>query len=266
MFNQYTFQTIGSVNRLMGQLSENVEGISNIFTPGYKAKQRTFHETLDGLKQYERRNEEDGVAKKTNRELDFALEGKGFFEVQLPDGTMAYTRNGSFTISAEGQLLSPQGFPVVTESPSAESIGANYDVLADGTIKSFDIGATSSSVVIPVGSTINLNEDGELSTQDGDRVGKLRVVTFTNNEGLKDIGDGLFVATENTGESHDVSLGTCLGETKVKQGYLESSNVSVVHDMSKIVQLNSAIKAEMKIIKALDQMQESLNSTITRNI
>lgn len=185
----------------MAQLSENVEGVSNILTPGYKSKERSFHETLDGLKQYERRNEQDGVAKKTNRELDFAIEGKGFFEVQLPDGTMAYTRNGSFTMSAEGQLLSPQGFPVVTESPTSDSVGANYDVLADGTIKSFDIGANSSSVVIPVGSTISMSEEGELVTQDGDKVGKLRVVTFTNNEGLKDIGDGLFVATRELGRA-----------------------------------------------------------------
>jgi flagellar basal body rod protein FlgG len=266
MFNQYTFQTIGNVNRLMQQMSENVADINNIFTTGYKAKQTTFHETLDGIKSYERKNLDDGVAKKTNRELDFALEGKGYFEIQLPDGTTAYTRDGSFTIGADGQLLSSQGYPVVTASPKSESIGQAYDVMADGTIKSFDIGANSSSIVIPVGSTVSLDEDGSLMTQDGDLLGKLHVVTFTNIEGLKDIGDNLFVSTEKTGEVHDVEIGSFMGQTQVKQGYLETSNVSIVHDMSKIVQLNSAIKAEMKIIKVLDQMQESLNSTITRNI
>ncbi len=266
MFNQYTFQTIGNVNRLMKQMGDNVGDIGNMFTTGYKAKQTSFHETLDGIKSYERKNLDDGVAKKTNRELDFAITGKGYFEVQMPDGTMAYTRDGSFTISPEGQLLSSQGFPVVTGTPNAESIGQSYDVLADGTIKSFDIGANSSSVVIPIGSTLSLDEEGKLLTQDGDVLGKLHVVTFTNNEGLKDVGDNLFIPTETTGTQHDVEIGSFMGQTQVKQGYLESSNVSIVHDMSKLVQLNTAIKAEMKIVKILDQMQESLNSTITRNI
>lgn len=266
MYNQYTFKSMGTINRHMEDLGGLVEGINNTFTTGYKGKDLSFHETMDGMKMYERRNHQNGVAKKTNRELDFAIDGKGYFEIQLPDGTNAYTRDGSFTVGPNGELLSAQGYPVVTGHPDAEFIAQDYDTLTGEKNSSFDVGVHSSATFIPVGSTVVLDDDGTLKTSEGQTLGKLNVVTFTNEDSLQDIGDGMFLANQYSGDIKEADIGTFAGQTTIRQGHLESSNVSIVKNMADIVQLNTAIKAEMKVIKVLDQMQENLTSTITRNI
>lgn len=266
MYNQYTFKSMGTINRHMEDLGGLVDGINNSFTTGYKGKDLSFHETLNGMKFYERRIFKDGIAKKTNRELDFAIEGKGFFEVELPDGTNAYTRDGSFTVGPNGELLSSQGYPVVTGHPDAEFIAQGYDALTGEQTGSFDVGVHSSATFVPIGATVVLDDDGTLKTSEGQTIGKLNIVTFTNQDGLKNIGDGLYLAGENTGDIKEAQIGSFAGQTRIRQGHLESSNVSIVKNMADIVQLNTAIKAEMKIIKVLDQMQENLTSTITRNI
>lgn len=260
MFNQYTYKSMGSVNRHMDTLAETVTDINNTFTTAYKAKDSRFHETLNGIKRHTKRDLSDGVAKTTNRELDFALQGEGFFEVQLPDGTYAYTRDGSFSVGPTGELLSSQGYPVVTSRPDAEFVNKSYDA------ESFDVGVNAGSAFIPVGSSVLMDDDGTLKTDDGKLIGKLNLVNFTNPDGLKDIGDNLYMANAGTGEPVDVEIGTMNNQTQVRQGALETSNVSLVKNMSKMVQLNTIIKAEMKVIKILDQMQENLTSTITRNI
>lgn len=250
----------------MEDLGNRVVDMSNIFTTGYRGKIMSFHETVNGLRAVERRDLRTGAPGKTNRELDFAIEGKGFFEVELPDGTHAYTRDGSFTVGANGDLRSAQGYPLITTHPNNEIISQSYDDLADGYIPRFDAGASSSTIVLPLGSNVVLDDSGVLKTEDGKVLGKLSVVTFANNDALQDVGQGLFIATENAGDIHELEIGSMIGQTKIRQGHLEQSNVSVVDKMADIVQLNTAIKAEMKIIKVLDQMQENLNSSISRNI
>ncbi len=266
MYNQYTYQCLGTVNRHMKVLGDKVTDISNIFTTGYQAKINTFHDTLNGLRVTERKDFTPGVPGKTNQELDFAIEGKGFFEVELPDGTRAYTRNGAFKIGSDGQLLSAQGYPITTANPNPEFIAKNYDDMIDGAAPSFDAGIHAGAVIIPTASTVMMDNDGTLKTSDGDTIGKLSVVTFTNVDGLHDVGDGLYIPTEQAGDIHELEIGPMLGQTQVRQGHLEQANVSIIDKMADIVQINTAIKAEMKIIKVLDQMQENLNSTITRNI
>ena len=266
MYNQYSLKSMSAVNHHMRDLGGLVEGVNNAFTKGYKAKDMSFHETLDGMKTYEKRYFTDGVAKKTNGELDFAIQGKGFFEVELPDGTTAYTRDGAFSTGPNGELLSAQGYPVVTGHPNAEFIAQNYDALTGEKGGSFDVGVNSAATFVPTGATVIMQEDGTLKTDKGQIIGKLNIVTFTNEDALKDIGDSLYLANEKAGDIKEVEIGSFNGQTKIRQGHLETSNVSLVQNMSDIVQLNTAIKAEMKIIKVLDQMQENLTSTITRNI
>lgn len=266
MFNQYTYRSMGTINRHMDVLGNKVIDLNNIFTTGYKKRDTSFHETMSGMRAYNRRHHSSAQAKVTNRELDFAIEGQGFFEIQLPDGTNAYTRDGSFTVGPNGELLSAQGYPVVTSNPTAEFVSERYDQLATGAPQAFDVGVHSSATFIPVGATVVMDDTGTLRTDEGQILGKLSVVTFTNVDGLKDVGDNVYIASESAGDIKEVQIGDMRGETKVRQGYLETSNVSIVKDMADIVQLNTAIKAEMKIIKVLDQMQENLTSTITRNI
>ena len=267
MYNQYTYRSMGTVNRHMQVLGDKVIDLNNVFTTGYKKKDTSFHETFNGMKTYQRRHHTDGQSKLTSRELDFAIEGKGFFEIQLPDGTNAYTRDGSFTVGPNGELLSSQGYQVVTSNPNAEFVSERYDNFLGGEApQGFDVGVHSSATFIPIGASVKMDQDGTLRTDEGQILGKLSVVAFTNEDGLKDVGENIYLATETAGEIKEVQLGTMAGETKVRQGYLESSNVSIVKNMADIVQLNTAIKAEMKIIKVLDQMQENLTSTITRNL
>jgi flagellar basal body rod protein FlgG len=264
MFNQYTYKSMSSINRHMQTLGDTVGDINNSFTTGYKAKDSRFHETLNGIKRHSRRDLSDGVAKTTNRELDFALQGKGFFEVQMPDGTYSYTRDGAFTVGSNGELLSSQGYQVVTSRPDAEFINKSYDAVNGE--DEFDVGVNSGSTFIPVGATVQMETDGTLKTEDGVLIGKLNVVNFTNPEGLKDIGDNMYMATAASGDVIDVEIGGMSNQTNITQGALETSNVSLVKNMSAMVQLNTIIKAEMKVIKILDQMQENLTSTITRNV
>ncbi len=266
MFNQYTYQCLSAVNRHMKVLGDKVTDVSNIFTIGYQGKINNFHDTLSGLRMTERRDFTPGVAAKTNQELDFAIAGKGFFEVELPDGTRAYTRNGAFKINANGQLISAQGYPLITSNPNPQFLSDNYDAIAAGEAPSFDAGIQEGSVIIPTAATVMMSDDGTLHTDGGDVIGKLSVVSFTNVGGLQDVGDGLYIPTDNSGDIHELEIGNMLGQTQVMQGHLEQANVSIVDKMADVVQLNTAIKAEMKIIKVLDQMQENLNSTITRNI
>ncbi|MCE2928186.1 MAG: flagellar hook-basal body complex protein [Candidatus Caenarcaniphilales bacterium] len=257
---------MGTINRQMDNMGDAVNDINNIFTTGYKSKEVTFHETVNGLKAIKRRMQDDGVAKKTNRELDFSLQGKGFFEVQLPDGTMAYTRDGAFSIGPNGELVSSQGYPVVVNNPDAEFIAQSYDASSGEVTSDFDVGVNSSKTFIPIGATVLLEDDGMLRTDSGQLIGKLSVVNFTNPDGLIDLGDNLFLATDAVGKIADANIGPLNGQTEIMQGYLESSNVSIVKNMSDMVQMNTAVKAEMKVIKMLDSMQENLNSTITRNL
>jgi flagellar basal body rod protein FlgG len=100
----------------------------------------------------------------------------------------------------------------------------------------------------------------------GEVIGKINLVTFTNLNALKDIGEGLYVPTRDAGDMKDIVVGSMRGETQLKQGFLESSNADSVYSLSQILQLNTAIKAEMKIFKTLDQMHGELNQTISRNL
>lgn len=266
MYNQYTYKSMGTVNRNMRVLGDKVADINNIFTNGYKGKSTSFHETVNGMKTIERRDLSNGSSKKTNRELDFAIEGKGYFEIELPDGSYAYTRDGSFSIGPNGDLISSQGYPVVLHSPDSEYIAKNYDDIASGSSSAFDVGVGSGKSFIPAGSTIGIDESGVLQTAEGQVIGKISVVNFTNPDGLKDIGDNLYLASRECGEIQEAKVGALNNQTKIRQGYIESANVSILNNMSSVVQLNTAIKSEMKIIKMLDQMQENLTSTITRNL
>lgn len=265
MFNQYTYQVMGTINRHTERLGDNVRDMNNLFTPGYKRKETHFHETMNGMKARSRRLHTTGIPKKTGRELDFAIQGKGFFEVELPDGTNAYTRDGEFKLGPSGELLSAQGYPVVTSHPGADFVAEDYDNALAGT-PDFDVGIGSSATFIPVGESVHMSTDGTLTTGNGEVVGKLSVVKMTNEDGLIDIGDSLYLAGGDVGRIEEAELGTFLGDTEVKQGFLEQSNVEVVKAMSEILQLNTAIKAEMKIMKTLDTMQENITQTITRNL
>jgi flagellar basal-body rod protein FlgG len=258
MFNILQNESYNTLRHDMENLSDNVHNVQNALTDGYKAKKTTFHETVNGLKTYETHDFSSGVAKKTYRELDFAIQGEGFFEVIMPDNTVAYTRSGSFKLSPDGELLAPQGYPISTTASEQD--------LSNADTNQFSLSLSNSAIKIPTGVPVTLNDKGELFDPANDKLGKINLVTFTNLDGLRDLGNGLYVPTKDAGQTKDIKIGYMRGETQLLQGYVEGSNAQLMEGMSKILELNTAIKAEMKIFKTLDQMHGDLNSTISRNL
>ena len=168
----------------------------------------------------------------TQNPLDLAIEGKGFFKVTMPDGTVAYTRSGAFKLDSEGRLVTSDGYPVDPEiviPPEATSI----TISSDGTV----------SVTIP----------GQVSAQE---VGRLELADFVNPAGLKAIGKNLFLPTAasgdpTTGNPGEDGLGT------IAQGFLEMSNVDLVTELVEMIMAQRAYEINGKVIQSADEMLQT---------
>lgn len=165
----------------------------------------------------------------TGNNLDIALNGRGFFQVRLPDGTLAYTRDGALQLSAEGEVVTAQGYAVepgltIPEETQSLTIGA------DGTV----------SVLVA----------GESSPTD---LGQFQLADFINPGGLQPIGENLFLETASSGSPQPGTPGeTGLGT--LVQGALESSNVNVVEELVNMIETQRAYEMNSKAIQATDEM------------
>lgn len=172
---------------------------------------------------------EQGDLKSTGGQLDFAVEGDGFFSVQMPDGTTSYTRSGSFQLNQQGQLVTNDGFiisPGITVSADTVAI----TVAADGTVSTRTPGqATPSSV------------------------GQLTAVRFPNNAGLRATGRNLYEETASSGTPTS-GIFSENGFGRLSQGFLESSNVSVVEQVVNMITAQRAYEAASKGISTADEM------------
>lgn len=174
-----------------------------------------------------------GNLKQTDNSKDIAIQGAGFFEVALPDGTAAYTRDGSFQINSEGQLVTSSGFliqPAITIPADAQSV----TVGRDGTVS-----ITQPGVAAPT------------------QVGTLQLVTFMNPAGLESKGENLYVETGASGAPNVNAPGTN-GAGLLVQGYVETSNVNVVEEMVNMIQTQRAYEINSKAITTSDQMLQRL--------
>lgn len=165
--------------------------------------------------------------------LDVAVRGSGFFEVQMPDGTTGYTRDGSFQVNAQGQLVTNNGYavqPGITIPANAQSI----TIGADGTV----------SVTVP----------GQATAQ---TVGQLQLANFVNPAGLDPKGQNLFAETAASGTATAGTPGqNGLGD--LRQGFVESSNVNVVEELVAMIQTQRAYELNSKAIQTADQMLAKL--------
>lgn len=169
----------------------------------------------------------------TGNSKDVMVNGSGFFPVLLPDGTQAYTRDGSFQSDANGRLVTSSGYaiePAITIPANAEAI----TVGRDGTV----------SVKLP---------GAAAPTQ----VGSLQLATFVNPAGLESRGENLYVETGASGNSNLNVPGTN-GSGVLMQGYVESSNVNVVEEMVNMIQTQRAYEINSKAITTSDQMLQKL--------
>jgi flagellar basal-body rod protein FlgG len=173
----------------------------------------------------------------TDNSLDMTIQGDGFFQVLMPDGTMAYTRAGNFSKNSTGALVSSNGYPIepaITIPPNASSISVSIDGIV--------------SVGIP----------GQAAPQ---TVGTLQLASFPNNGGLKPLGENLVVATGASGAAVIGNPGSN-GIGKLQQGSLESSNVNVVEELVNMIETQRAYEVNSKAINAVDGMQKFLTQNI----
>jgi flagellar basal-body rod protein FlgG len=170
-----------------------------------------------------------GNMQPTNNPFDLAINGRGFFEVQLPDGSIGYTRDGSFKLDDQGQMVNNSGYllqPGINIPDGAQSISIG----ADG--------------------TVSVKMAGEAATQ---QVGQLTVADFINVGGLQPIGDNLYAETAASGAPQAGAPGQS-GLGLLAQGSLEASNVNVVEELVNMIETQRAYEMNSKAISTADQM------------
>jgi len=170
----------------------------------------------------------------TGNQLDVAIQGAGFFQVLMPDGTTAYTRDGAFQRDSQGQLVTSSGFPVqpaITLPANAITVTIGLDGV---------VSATQPGVTAPV------------------QIGSLQLASFINPAGLQSMGSNLYQETASSGTPSTNVPGTN-GSGTVSQSYVETSNVNVVEEMVNMIQTQRAYEINSKAITVSDQMLQKLS-------
>lgn len=179
----------------------------------------------------------EGDIIQTGNELDVAIEGSGFFQVELPNGTTAYTRSGSFKRDSDGRLTTSDGYPILP------------------------------AITIPDGSKqITIGETGIVSAIIGDdtvstEIGTFELATFTNNAGLTAIGRNLLAESAASGSAQVATPGDD-GYGTLAQNYIETSNVNIVEEMASMITTQRAYEINSKTIQTSDEMMQTTNNLV----
>lgn len=173
-----------------------------------------------------------GNMQQTGNSLDLAISGNGFFQIQLPDGTLAYTRDGSFQVNSEGTVVTANG-DVLQPQITLPSDAVSVTIAKDGTVS-----------VLQAGNTV--------STQ-----GPIQLTNFINPAGLQAVGDNLYLETVASGTPSTSNPGIN-GLGNINQGIVETSNVNVVEELINMITAQRAYEINSKAIQASDQMLQRL--------
>ena len=240
------------------QLDVSSHNLANVSTTGYKRANAVFEDLMyQNLRQVGANSTEQsqlptglqlglgvrtvatsrqftqGTLQLTDNHLDVAINGQGFFNIQLPDGTVGYTRDGSFQVDSQGRMVTSNGLPVangITIPPNALSVAISE--------------TGSVSVMLP----------GNVAPQ---VVGTLAMSSFINPPGLEPRGQNIFTESAASGQPQGGTPGTN-GLGIMKQGYLETSNVNVVQELVTMIQTQRAYEMNSKAIQTSDQMLQKL--------
>lgn len=175
-----------------------------------------------------------GNLQQSSNSLDVAINGQGFFQVQLPDGATAYTRDGSIHMDSQGQLVTSSGYPL----QPAITIPAN-----------------AQSITIGRDGVVSVQQQGQAAAT---QVGTLQLANFLNPAGLQSKGENLYTETSASGAA-TVNAPGSNGLGTVQQGYIETSNVNVVEELVNMIQTQRAYEINSKAVQTSDQMLQRLS-------
>ena len=170
-----------------------------------------------------------GNMENTGNSFDVAINGRGFFQIQMPDGTLAYSRDGSFQVDSQGQLVTSDGYPV---QPGIQ------------------IPTGAQSVSISTDGIVSVTLSGQTAPQ---QVGTLTTADFINPSGLEPRGNNLYIETAASGSPQTGTPGLN-GLGTLQQGSLEASNVNVVEEMVNMIETQRAYEMNSKAVSTIDQM------------
>ncbi|RXF72626.1 flagellar basal-body rod protein FlgG [Hansschlegelia zhihuaiae] len=178
-----------------------------------------------------------GVVTQTEKTYDVAVRGEGFFQIELPDGTTAYTRDGSFELDPNGQLVTADGYtvqPGITVPQNVLTVSISATGMVEATLQ------------------------GQTAPQ---QLGQLQLARFINKSGLEAKGDNLFLETEASGTPLEDVPGA-EGFGTVLQGYLEQSNVNAVTEISDLIAAQRAYEMNSKVVSSADQMLQNTSAML----
>ena len=171
----------------------------------------------------------------TGNPLDLAIKGQGFFQVTMPDGTLAYTRSGAFHLDAQGNIVTADG----------NALQPNITIPADAT-----------TITIGEDGTVSVSQPGQAQAQ---QVGSIQLALFPNPGGLNSVGNNLFLPTTASGDPIVGTPGGTEGLGSIGQGMLEQSNVNVVDEFIQMIVAQRSYESNSKVVNAADQMFQELN-------
>ena len=177
------------------------------------------------------KNFSQGAVLQTENQLDVMVNGRGFFQVELPDGSIGYTRDGQFQVNSEGLLVTANGYPLASSITLPQGV-TSVSIGSDG-----NVGATTAGEVAPT------------------QVGTIELADFINPAGLQAIGGNIYLETAASGSPQTGTAGSN-GLGIINQGALESSNVNIVEELVSLIETQRAYEMNSKAISAIDNMMQ----------
>jgi len=213
----------------------------NLVMPGAAATQQTtiaagLQVGLGTMPQASEVVQTQGNFTQTGNPLDLAIQGLGFFQVTLPDGTIAYTRAGSFHLDAQGNIVTSDGNPL---QPN------------------ITIPANSTTITIGSDGTVSVTQTGQTAAQ---QVGSIQLAMFPNPGGLNSVGNNLFLQTTASGDPIVGQPGAAEGLGTLQQGMLEQSNVDIVSEFVNMIVAQRAYESNARVVTSADQMLQDLTN------
>ncbi len=242
------------------QIDTTANNIANVNTIGFKKSRAEFSDLMYQVMEYAGTSTSDvtksptgvevglgvrstainkifaeGALKQTDNQLDIAITGRGFFKLELPDGTEVYSRNGAFKVDENGSMVNSDGYKLIPEvvvPPDA----TNISIGTDGTVTVVQPGQTQAT-----------------------QIGQITTTNFINPSGLHSMGDNLYIETDSSGQPVEGTPGVD-GLGTLRQGFVEQSNVELVVELTDLITGQRAYDSNSKIITTSDEMLQTTNN------